>query len=333
MSRRFATAIFAGAVALAFGASAHADTTTLKMTTCLARNHDYTQAMAQTFLDPLNAEKGDVHIRYIGGPEVTPFQKQGPALKRGLIDIISCPAAYYGGVFAAAHIPGAQNVPLDEIRKNGAWEMLQEAWGKGLNAHILAWTDFKAQIFYTYFLKMPKESKETGLDLHGMKMRTTGLYRPMLQAMGATTIVMAPSDVYAGLERGVVDGLAWPWGSIAKYGWQRFIKYRVTPSFYGASLLTVVNLDKWKGLSKEQQDLLEKYARNYETKGSAILTKKGEQDDAKLKEAGLKDVELKGAVRAAYLKTVYEAKWAENDKLHYAVDYKKLKSLLYQPGS
>ncbi len=333
MPRRSATAILAGAVVLAFGAAAHADTTDLKMTTCLARNHDYTQAMMQTFLDPLNAAKGDLHIRYIGGPEVTPFQKQGSALKRGLIDVISCPAAYYGGLFGAAHIPGAQNVSLEEIRKNGAWDMLQEAWAKGLNAHILAWTDFNAQVFYTYFLKMPKESDKTGLDLNGMKMRTTGLYRPMLQAMGATTIVMAPSDVYAGLERGVVDGLAWPWGSIAKYGWQRFIKFRIKPSFYGASLLTVINLDKWKALTKEQQGILNKFAENYETNSSPILIKKAEEDDAKLKKAGLKDIELKGAARAAYLKTVYDAKWAENDKLHYSVDYKKLKSLLYQPGS
>ncbi len=333
MFKRSATAILAGAVLAALGASAHADTTTLKMTTCLARNHDFTQAMFATMVDPLNAANADVKIRYLGGPEVTPFQKQAPALKRGLVDIISCPAAYYGGILPEAHLPGVQNVSLAEIRKNGAWDMMEHAWETGLNAHILAWTDFKAQVFYTYFLKMPKLSKKTGLDLDGMKIRTTGLYRPMLEAMGATTVVMAPSDVYAGLERGVVDGLAWPWGSVAKYGWERFIKFRIKPSFYGASLLTIVNLDKWKGLSKEQQGVLEKYARNYETKGSAILVKKGEEDDAKLKKAGVKDIDLTGDVRKAYLRTVYDAKWAENDKLHYSVDYKKLKSLLYQPGS
>ena len=42
---------------------------------------------------------------------------------------------------------------------------------------------------------------------------------------------------------------------------------------------------------------------------------------------------LKGAVRDAYLKTIYDAKWAQNDKLKYTVDYKKLKSLLYKPGA
>jgi len=66
----------------------------------------------------------------------------------------------------------------------------------------------------------------------------------------------------------------------------------------------------------------------------AIIIAKGKIDDIKLKEAGVQDLELKGAVRKAYLKTIYGAKWAENDKLKYIVDYKKLKAKLYrQPGS
>ncbi len=133
---------------------------------------------------------------------------------------------------------------------------LPEAWGKGLNAHILAWTHFKGQKFHVYTRFKPKFSEKTGLDLTGFKMRSTGLYNALFKAMGATTVNMNPSDLYTGLERGVVVGMAWPWGSVAKYGWQRFLRYRIEPGFYGA-------------------------------------------------------------------------KWAQNDKLKYIVDYKKLKSLMY----
>jgi TRAP-type C4-dicarboxylate transport system substrate-binding protein len=287
----------------------------------------------QTFLDPINAKKTDLTLTYLGGPEVTPFREQGGALKRGLVDMIFCPAAYYSGLFAEARIPGAQNVSVEEIRKNGSWEMMEEAWAKNLNAHLLAWAFDDAQIFYTYFITKPKESTETGLDLHGMKIRSTPLYNPFLVAMGATTIVMAPGDVYAGLQRGVVDGLAWPWGSVAIYGWQRFLKYRILPSYFGASQPLIVNLDKWKGLSKEQQELLTKQAGIMEKDGAAILIKKSQQDDEKLKAAGVEDIELKGAVAKAYLNTIYSAKWEQNDKLKYTVDYQKLKSLLYNPDA
>jgi TRAP-type C4-dicarboxylate transport system substrate-binding protein len=233
-------------------------------------------------------------------------------------------------MFSEARIPGAQNVSIADIRKNGAWPMMEEAWAKNLNAHFLGWGYDNAQIFYTYFITKPKESTKTGLDLNGMKVRSTPLYNPFLQAMGATTVVMAPGDVYAGLQRGVVDGLAWPWGSVGVYGWQRFLKYRVKPDYFGASQPLLVNLDKWKGLNKAQQELLSKQALILEKDGVAILIKKGNEDDAKLKAAGVEDIELTGAVRKAYLDTIYSAKWEQNDKLKYTVDYKKLKS---QPAS
>jgi TRAP-type C4-dicarboxylate transport system substrate-binding protein len=332
MTRKSAIALLFGTATIAVALPAQAASVTLKATTCLARNHDFTQAFMQTFVDPINAKKGDLTIAYVGGPEVTPFREQGGALKRGLIDMIFCPAAYYSGLFGEARIPGAQNVSVEEIRKNGAWQMMEEAWAKNLNAHFLAWGFDNAQIFYTYFIAKPKESSKTGLDLNGMKIRSTPLYNPFLVAMGANTIVMSPGDVYAGLQRGVVDGLAWPWGSIAKYGWQRFLKYRVTPHYYGASQPLLVNLEKWKALSKAQQELMTQQARIMEKDGAAIIIQKGKEDDAKLKEAGVQDIELKGEVRAAYLKTIYEAKWAQNDQQKYTVDYQKLKALLYKPA-
>ena len=317
------------AAAMATTAPAQA-ATSIKATTCLARNHDYTQAFNETFTNPLNAMKADVHINYLGGPEVTPRKEQASALKRGLIDMILCPAAYYGGMFGAARLPGAQNVSVDEARKNGAWDMLEHEWETHLNAHILAWVFSEGQIFYTYFTEKPKFSTKTGLDLHGMKIRSTGLYNPFLKAMGATTVDMSPGDVYAALQRGVVSGLAWPWGSIHKYGWQRFLKFRIKPSFFGPSQLLLINLDKWKGLSKADQDLLTKQARELEAKGGAIIVKKGHEDDKKLNEAGVKDIDLTGAVGKAYLKTIYDAKWAQNDKVNKNnPNYPKLRALLY----
>jgi len=304
---------------------------TLTLTSCLQRNHDLTIAFTKTFLEPINVKGADLKLNYLGGPEVTPFQKQGPALQRGLVDMIVCPAPYYGGVLNEARLTGAQTKTIAEIRANGGWEMLQEAWGKGLNAHILAWAHFEAQTFYLYTTFQPKQSTKTGLDLTGVKMRSTGLYNPLLKAMGATPVVVSPSDVYSSLERGLVEGLGWPWGSISQFGWERFLKYRIAPNFYGSTLMTLVNLKKWNSLSQAQRDLLESHAESYEKNGDAIVIERAKKDDAKLAKAGLQTIELTGKVRQAYLRTIYDAKWAENDKLKYIVDYKKLKARLYTP--
>ncbi len=339
IARSFLTAAMAvGALSIVTGSVPAQAETTLKVTTCLQRTHDYIEAYFDTFYTPLNAKKADISLRYLGGTEVTPRQKQAPMLKRGLIDMIVCPAAYYGGTLAEARMPGLHNKSYAELRANGAIDMMQEAWGKGLNAHILAWVHQTGQKFFIYTRFKPTLSAKTGLDLTGKKMRSTRLYNAFFKAMGATPVVISPADVYAALERGVVQGLAWPWGAIRKYGWQRFLKYRIDPGFFGATLITLVNKTKWNGLSDSQRALLTAQARIYQNTSDAIIIKKAYADDAALKKAGVEFLELKGETREAYIKTIYGSKWAENDNLaktgKFIIDYEKLKAKMYSgPGS
>ena len=334
------TVMAAGALSIAAGSMPAQAQTTIKLSTCLQRTHDYIDAFFQTFVNPINDMKGDLSIRYLGGTEVTPRQKQAPAVKRGLIDMIICPAAYYNGLLSEARMIGLQTKSLEEMRSNGAWGMMQEAWGKGLNAHMLAWAHFRGQRFYVYTTVDPKFSDKTGLDLTGVKVRSTGLYNALFRAMGATTNVISPSDVYAALERGVVQGLAWPWGSVRSYGWQKFLKHRIDHGFYGATLITLVNKKKWASLSAAQQKMVTDQARHYEKAGDAIIIRKGNIDDEVLRKTGVNFLKLKGKVRDAYINTIYDAKWAENDKVaktgkvKFIVDYEKLKRLIYtKPGS
>jgi TRAP-type C4-dicarboxylate transport system substrate-binding protein len=214
---------------------------------------------------------------------------------------------------------------------NGATKMLEEAWSKGLNAHILAFPAYDVSTFYMYAIEKPKLSKTTGLDLKGVKMRSTGLYKPLLSEMSATPVAISPGDVYTGLQRGVVDGIAWPKGSVTKYGWEKFLKYKITPNFYGATFLTIVNKNKWASLTQAERDFLTKVAKRYEVRSNEVVAANLAADEAKLAKAGVKDIALDGEYGKAYLKTIYGAKWAVNDKYtNYNVDYKKLKSLMYE---
>ncbi len=102
--------------------------------------------------------------------------------------------------------------------------------------------------------------------------------------------------------------------------------------------MTLVNKDKWNSLSDSQRALLTAQARTYETTSDPIIIKKAHADDAALKEAGIEFIDLKGDIRKAYVKTIYGAKWAENDKLaktgKFIIDYEKLKAKMYtKPGS
>ena len=325
MYKKSALFLLGSVAALALAMPAQAKPV-LKVSSCLAKNHDQVEAYFATFHNPINAANAGFKLHYIGGPEVTPRKKQAAALKRGLIDIINCPAAYYSGLVPAARVAGVNTVGPAELRRNGGMDILQDAWAKGLKAKILGWGHWRASTFYMYTKFVPKTDTKTGVNLKGVKMRSTGLYNAFLKAMGATPVNISPGDVYSALERGVVDGLAWPEGSIAKYGWQRFLKYKITPNFFHSSTMTVINLKSFNSMTKAQQALLVSQGLKFEEDSNAILAKKSEIDNAKLAAAGLKNIDLAGDVKKAYLDTIYGAKWSDNDKRKYVVDYKKLKS-------
>ena len=317
-----------GAAVMAW--SMPANSSTIKVSTCQMRTHDHVVVFLNEFLKKGNKNSVGLKLKYLGGPEITPFRKQGGLLKRGLIDLIMCPAPYYGAVLPEARLLGVHNKSLEEMRRNGAYNMLEEAWDKGLNARILAWPGFKVSTFYVYTKFKPKLSKTTGIDLKGIKMRSTGLYKPFLQAMNAIPVGISPSDVYTGLERGVVQGIAWPKGSVTKYGWEKFLRYKITPNFYGATFMVVVNKKKWNSLTKSERGFLVKLSRDYEKNSDGIIAANLAADEAKLEKAGVKTFALKGEYAKAYLKTIFGAKWKVNDKYtNYTVDYKTLKSLMY----
>ena len=329
------TSLYAGIAAvavMAYGQAAFA-ATTLKVSSCLEKVHDQVVVYFKTFHDPINAMNGDLKLHYIGGPEITPRQKQALALKRGLVDIINCPSTYYAGQVPEARLTGASNMSPQALRKNGAIALMEKAWAKGINAKILGWGYFGGADFHIYTNFEPKISKTTGIDLTGQKIRSTGLYHPFLKAMGATPVDISAGDVYTALERGVVKGLAWPEGAVVKYGWQRFLKYRVYPGFFRSTTMNIINLDKFNSLTKSQQAVLVKQGLIFEEESGRELRKIADIDNKKLFDAGVKKLHLKGATAEAYLATIYGKKWEDNAKRKYNLDFEELKALMYQPGS
>lgn len=301
---------------------------TLTVVAGLAKTHDQVVSFFQDFFNPLNAANGPIHLRFIGGPEVTPAKEQGAALKRGLVDILFGPSSYYAGLVPEARLTAPTNRSSAEIRAIGGMKKLQAAWKKGINARILAWPFSGGSKFNIYTTFKPTLSKKTGIDLAGHKMRTTALYNPFIKAMHGTPIVISAGEVYTALQRGLVTGLAWPEGAIAKYGWQKFIKYRIDPGFWRSSSMLVINLDKWNALSADEKAFLNTWALKFEKDGGKTLRKFADIDNAKIFKAGVKKVELKGEYEKAYLRTVNGSTWADAKARKLTVPYKTIRAVM-----
>jgi len=302
----------------------------LTVVVSLQRLDKQTDTYFELFHKPVDKANNGIKLVFKGGPEVIPNRKQGAALKRGAVDMVFGPSGYYAGLVPCARVVALAKTPQATIRTNGGWDVLQKCWAKNLNARILAHPYEGVTRFHVYLIDKPRKSDKTGISLKGFTMRSTALYHPFMKAMGARPTNISPGDVYTSLQRGLVKGLAWPEGNIHKYGWYEFIKYRIGPGFWRSSSMVVVNLDKWKTLTKKERDTLDAAGIKFEQVSTAFYGKVRDIDTAKMVKSGVELVVLKGKQGEAFTNTVYGATWAAAKKKIPADVYAKLRKFLLQ---
>lgn len=320
-----ATALAVGAV-VSTPASAEVTLTAL---TSLIQANPLSKSFLANFVPAVNDQcKGQVQVKYLGGPEVSPPNNAYQAIQRGQYDILHGPTSYYVGSFPEGYGMLATNVSLPEIHKNGGYDMLDQRYQAKVGAKLVAWGE-KETGYYTYLLNEPKFRPDGVPDLSGQKMRATGTYRPLFNALGATTVNMTESEIYTALQRGIVTGFGWPVTGVPALGLHKIVKYAIQPDFYQTNTTVTMNKGKWESLTAAQRECLNKVSRTYETVSNGFMNKEREVDEKAMREAGMKFVELKGEARKTYLKIANDAIWKEFEER--SKDAAQLKAKLYRP--
>jgi TRAP-type C4-dicarboxylate transport system substrate-binding protein len=119
---------------------------------------------------------------------------------------------------------------------------------------------------YQIILRSPP--KATG-DLQGMKVRGTPTYGGVFKMLGASPVVLPPAEIYTSLEKGLVDGAAWPTFGVAPYRWNEVSKHLLRPAFGTTTQLFFVNTATWNKLSAADKDIITKEI----TKAEDLYTK------------------------------------------------------------
>jgi TRAP-type C4-dicarboxylate transport system substrate-binding protein len=281
---------------------ARAQGTQLRAVSAFAENTEYVRKL-ETFIKDVNAGgKGSLSITFIGGPKAMPPFEVGNAVRTGVVDIGMSTGAFYTTIMPEADALKLTQIPAAQLRKNGAYELINKIWNEKANMQYLG-----RVIDYTPFhLYLNKKIDKP--DLTGLKIRVTPVYRDFFQALGATVVTTAPGEVYTALERGVVDGYGWPIQGIFDMKWEEKTKYRVDPGFYNAEVSLIMNLDKWKGLTNAQRALLNKQAIALEQ--SALSWKKLNDDDTKHQaQVGIQTITFDAATAKQYYDKAYEVGW------------------------
>jgi TRAP-type C4-dicarboxylate transport system substrate-binding protein len=145
----------------------------------------------------------------------------------------------------------------------------------------------------------------------GKKMRTTPLYTPLLKALGASTVTIAPAEVYPALERGVADGLAWPEFGIEERKLQEVVKYMLFPTYYDVRTALLINKGTFDKLPPHLQKLLIETVVEVEEWGVKAFRDEADKEQDRLKKQGMEIIRLPDAEAKRYLQIARDAIWEQ----------------------
>jgi TRAP-type C4-dicarboxylate transport system substrate-binding protein len=291
MKFRSGVAVVAAAVALLAGSVPVQAEDQIRSLLAFPRQLGFAKSYLE-WLDKINPQaKGTFQIAVIGGPEAIPTFEQAKALKSGVVDMNLTPASYYPAEVPEIEALVGGNMSPWEARANGGFDLMNQIQQKKMNAYLLAWVEYGPR--FNFYLKNQPKTRADGLpDFSGVKLRGAPAYREFMAAMGGTFVNIAAPEVYTALERGTVDGVAWPAVTMMDLGWDKFVKYKIMPPFFNLDIVINVNLDKWKALSAATREKLQAMAIAWEKESAEAWTKQGETEAAELKKRGVQDFVL-----------------------------------------
>ena len=148
------------------------------------------------------------------------------------------------------------------------------------------------------------------LSVEGLRLRSNPVYDAFFREyLGAEPISMPTTDVYSALERNVVNATGWTQIGLADLNWDRFLNYRIEPSFFSTDMGAIVNLDSWNELSDEAKEILQRVAIEHERDSALELASLGDTQRDEMVANGMTIVELEGEVREEYASAARAATW------------------------
>ena len=306
MKMQLAAGLLAGSTLIATTATAEETITAVH---AFPETLIYTQSFL-SFVDKVNeAGAGVIQIEVRGGPEAIGMFQQPDAVRDGIVDMVYTPGSFYGGSLPEKDAMVASNLTAIETRQNGGTALIDEIHQEKMGLKYLGW--FDSGVCYNLWTRNePSFDADGNLEVEGLKLRGNAVYNAFFtNYLGAQVIDLPTGEVYAALQRGVVDATGWTQIGLIDLKWNEFLNYRIEPCFFSTDLGVIVNLESWNNLSDEAKTILQDVAVQHEIDSVNALRGKRDDDFAALEDQGMKVVELEGEARANYLAAAREKTW------------------------
>ena len=176
-------------------------------------------------------------------------------------------------------------------------ELLDKVTNSGKGLVGLCWMDAGARNFYN-----TKKPIKTMADLKGMKVRVMGnpMFVEMANSMGGNGIAMGYDQVFSALQTGVVDGAENNPPSFVFDNHYQVAKYYTVDEHLIVPEMVVFSKKAWDAMSKEDQALLVKFAKEAQQEERKLWEVYEQQAMDKAKAAGIQIIQVSDADKKAF---------------------------------
>jgi TRAP-type mannitol/chloroaromatic compound transport system substrate-binding protein len=314
--------LFGLVIATALAAMSGAQAADIRMLSSWDKTNPAVGTLADAFIKGVETgTKGSIKF-IVNGPEtVPPFEQLQPAAS-GAFQMLFTHGVYHYGTSGLAVTMDAVRGDVEARRKSGMIEALDKHYNKlGLKVVAVAISATKG---YHMVLRAPVGA--TG-DLQGRKVRGTASYHSVINMLGATPVVLPASEVYSSLDKGVVDGAAWPAAGVLGMRWYEVAKYLLRPGFGLSHYMFLMNLDAWNRLSDAERNIFLAEGRKVEDIWFKEFDRMVDEEQAALLQRGMQITELGAAQKEKLQATWAQGQWDLAEKKS-GQDAKDLRELL-----
>jgi TRAP-type C4-dicarboxylate transport system substrate-binding protein len=198
---------------------------------------------------------GRIKFKYFFGGSLIKKPQFADAVARGIADISSGPASFLTGKIpelSVFELYGSYS--LDNYREmaQAVEPVLREIFAK--RGVYIPYQFYSGGAIFCHkkkFLKTPQ-------DWQGQKLRVPGRWLSTLaKGWGASTVFMAPAELYIALQRGVIDGYALIYDIVNGLKLYEVSPYIVETGLSFNISIETMNLKKWNSLTKEDQKIFD----------------------------------------------------------------------------
>jgi len=231
---------------------------------------------------------GRVEFSYFSSGTLTPPGQTYGAVVSGIADIGQSAVAFFAGRF-----------PLTEIFSRpvgftNGYQATKAVYSFHRKFKPKEWADTKVMFLHGSAPQIIHTKKQISSlqDVKGLRLKANAENAPTVAAVGAAPVTLTTGETYDALQKGIVDGIMFPYESLK--GWKFADHLNYTLENYAvagaAPLFVVMNKQKWNSLPKDIQELIEKLNEEWIEKLARAWREIDEEGKAYAIQKGLKVV-------------------------------------------